>query len=172
MTVSAKRKNSAKLFPHQTLMERYRAKELAVEIIEWAQKPTSIKIWDFAVEKGFNITSLRAAAVHYPEFNEAVEQAKYIIGSRREKLALQGELHPGIVQRTMGMYDKDFRDLIEWEFGAKDKSEATNAPQLVVLEKFPGSSMVPARPGHTAAMNADGSYCCEEHKKSVGEMIN
>lgn len=172
MKVSPQRKKSAKLFPHQTLMERYRAKELAVEIIEWAKRPDAIKVWDFAIEKGFNITSLRAAAVHYPEFNEAVEQAKYIIGSRREKLALQGELHPGIVQRTMGMYDKDYRDLLEWEFGMKDKPEASMEPQLVVLEKFPGSSMVPAREGHLASMNDDGSFCCDIHKKSVGNIVN
>jgi len=114
---------------------------LADELIEWAHKETSNKLSEFVVShKRIAPSRWHGWSEKNANLKEAIMIAKIILGNRRELKGLQGDWQPGIVLKTLGMYDPEFR---AWEIESRQNRGEESGTVNVYLEKFPNSPLVP-----------------------------
>ena len=83
------------------------------------------------------------------EKSEDVENAfkfcKMIISIRRECGALQGKLNAGLIERSMPMYDDDWKKLVEWRADLQSKTAQGYQTINVQMNPIPNSDLVPVR---------------------------
>lgn len=111
---------------------------LGDELIEWATNDESA----YKLSTFWNAMRLDKSVIfewtqRYEPFKKAISIAKSIIGDRRELQALHFKIHPGIVMKTMAMYDSDYKDLCEWESKLSSKEHSPLENKIVVIERFP-----------------------------------
>jgi hypothetical protein len=85
---------------------------LCKEFIEYAESPDSLTLGGFSASKRKTYTWAIETARDYPQFKEAYEIARNIIGNRRETLGLKKILSEKIVEKTMPMYNSEYRELV------------------------------------------------------------
>jgi hypothetical protein len=116
---------------------------LAEEIVEWAKQDSVIKAGMFVVGKDIAFEQWREWCEKSPTLKAAYEQAKYIIGERRERKALDGTYDASIVTKTMALYDAEYR---EWrrEEASMGKVDAARGNQTITVHyaKFPETDEV------------------------------
>jgi hypothetical protein len=121
---------------------------LATEIIEWAQNDDeALKVSQFFLKKGIGQTTWVTWCSTFPSLQEAHNNARTIIGNRREIGALKKKYDSGIVATSMAHYDKEWREAAEWRASLREKhrQESTSGPQIVIMEKIPTCDLVPER---------------------------
>jgi len=79
----------------------------AKHVVEWAQREDSLAILGWRAESGINYERVSKWRQTHPEFREAYDRAKEIIGYRREYGGLNGELNPQMVEKRGWMYDQE-----------------------------------------------------------------
>lgn len=77
---------------------------LALELMEWADKPESMRIVDFVHERGVPYNTLLYWSKKYKEFGIAYRYALDALGSRRENAAIRNEGNPLTLHYTMRHY--------------------------------------------------------------------
>lgn len=121
---------------------------LAHEILEWSiNNSKAFKIRQFCTEKRLSRHTFKDLRDRFPVLQRAVEEAKDIIGDRREIGALEGNLNVGMVMYKMPFYDKDWRDMAEWRASLQAKSQAAATQEsktvFVAIPKDEESDLVP-----------------------------
>lgn len=91
-------------------------------MIEWAQKEDSLVLADFYASRGYDYDDVNEFEKRSPEFSKLKRLAKMIVGARREKGALHGNLDAGLVKKSMALYDPDMK-AYELELKNADKKE-------------------------------------------------
>lgn len=97
-----------------------RAEIEAKNLLEYAQKDTSLTLMGFYAESEDVDYSVSYMMEKYPVWSKAKKKAMAKIGDRREKYGLLGKYDSGIVKKAMGLYCHDFRNY-EKELKAADK---------------------------------------------------
>lgn len=117
------------------------------EFNEFMDNEEPLTARQFFLKRRVDEETVKAWGELYPPLKEACYYNKMIVGDRRETLALQGKLNHAIVLKTMPMYDKSYRKMMEWEANLKAKAnEANNSGKtVIVVEKFPDSQLVPEK---------------------------
>ncbi|MBY0109657.1 MAG: hypothetical protein K2X90_00950 [Candidatus Babeliaceae bacterium] len=105
-------------------------RELADGLVSWARRDDAIQITDFASMQLIAPSNFAEFAAKSEYFKNAYEIAKTMVGSRRERLALAGKLHPGLVMATMPLYDKDYRI---WLLRLRHKQENPEPQPFVIV---------------------------------------
>ncbi len=77
----------------------------AQALLEWVKKPDSVRLLDFANERGFWSGNFSDWERDDEDFSYALKKAKDVLASRREKLANEGVLNYGIYNRNQLIYD-------------------------------------------------------------------
>lgn len=108
--------------------------QMAKDLIEWAKLPTSRIYRKWLAEKGIYPSRCTELKARSKVFADAIEYAKYLVGTRREELSMEGEISDGLVRQTAPCYDPDLR---EWLLELK-KNE-TAAPSVVNVYGTRGS---------------------------------
>jgi hypothetical protein len=117
----------------------------AKELVEWAKKPDSLKFSDWFLENDIHMSNGLLLCDIYPALKNAAEQAKMIIGNRREKGGIKNELNSAMVSFSMPMYDPEWKARVEWD--AKIKKDAAQVGNVhVTIERFPSTDKVPTKP--------------------------
>lgn len=93
---------------------------------EWANKEDSIVIGECYGLRGYSFDSSIEWEKTNKDFAEAKRYAKTMIGSRRERLALQGAVDSGIVRCSMGVYDPEHRAYLKEMKSADLAQKAAN----------------------------------------------
>jgi len=82
----------------------------------------------------------------YEFFEQAHEQARSLIGRRREKNGLKRKFDAGMVSYTMPVYDQLWKEVLELRSSLKEKEKGATAQNITVLmDKVEDSPMVPSR---------------------------
>jgi len=123
--------------------------KISQELIEWAKNdPSALILRDFFYDKGIRISTAQKWAKKHTILKESVEDAKFLIGSRREKGAIKREYDPAMIKPVMINYDPEWKKSEEWR--SKLKQEADQKTQQAniqwILPKFPDSKLVPEKP--------------------------
>jgi hypothetical protein len=109
---------------------------LANELLEWVERPDIIRFNDFAAYKRMPPSYLWELSKNSKYLADAIEVAKNIIGSRREKGGLFNEMNAGIVLAAAPIYDKSWKKMIEWKHALKNKEQADNQVKVIVIDKI------------------------------------
>lgn len=106
-------------------------------LLDWAQNnDDAIRTKDFMYLQRVSPEVFYNWADRYPPLKAALAMANDMVGGRRERNGLMRKFDPGLVERTMPMYNKEYK---EWKM-AQNKvmaEQMNSAPRIVVLEKFP-----------------------------------
>ena len=122
---------------------------LCDDLIDWASDDskkalTAEKFWQI---KGIPFCRAKEWRDRFPPLKEAYENAKKMIGIRREEGSLLKKFDNSTFFRTALNYSQDFKETSEWDSNLKQKAdEKTQAATIQwVLEKFPNSNLVPEK---------------------------
>lgn len=78
------------------------------ELLDWAEKKTSLVLASFALEKRMCPEVLSRLAHISPKFSATLDIAKRIVGTRRETGALTKKFEPKVYEKSQRMYDSDW----------------------------------------------------------------
>jgi len=119
---------------------------LAKELIEWAvYDDTARVVTKFYIHRGIAPQTFYSWVKKHEVLGNAYALAKEAIGIRREEGALDRTFDASFVRYTMPLYSQDMKKLEEWRSSLREE-KATQAPQVVVLDKVPTTSEVPEQP--------------------------
>jgi hypothetical protein len=120
---------------------------LATEVVEWAQKdPEALKLSQFYYSKGIARKMWYEWCHKFPELEQASNEAKYIIGDRRETGALKNKLNTGMVHYSMSFYDPEWKEESVRRAALKEgSSDGAKTNFTVVVDAIPESPVVPKR---------------------------
>lgn len=99
--------------------------KLCEECRQYAEKETSLTIEGFALSKRLTPPWANAIAADYPEFRQAYEYCRFMVGKRREEGALKKSMSETLVVRTMPLYNKEFKDYMYTMAKLNSESEKT-----------------------------------------------
>ena len=112
---------------------RFDLKKEAKALVEWANKKDSLVLRLFAAIRGYaDQAKLHEYCEMEPEFRQAYNQAKMIIGARREQLLLSGKGHYAPFQRYAALYDPDLK-----QHEKELKQQENSDKQIVFIPKLP-----------------------------------
>lgn len=134
-----------KTFQMKPYTERF-LDELCVKLVDWAANDEdALKISQFRLKEGFALETYQQWMEKYPKLRRAHSQALELIGNRREILGLKKRLDSGLVSTSMPLYDSSWRELHAWKSKLRSEENINTGPQIVVIEKFPNSDVVPEK---------------------------
>lgn len=118
--------------------------ELADLLVVWADTDEALKVSQFYTKFYMSDKVFYGYVAKCPKLADAVDIAKKKIGDRREVGAITGRFSSTIVEKTMPMYDSEYRSLIEWKskLGVEQEQQGS---RIVVLDKIPDSNLVPEK---------------------------
>lgn len=120
--------------------------QLAQDLKDWVDKDESaFKISQFLLKRGIWPNDIPRWRERNENFDSAYTYAMIALGNKREIGALTGKLHPGMVIASMAMYDPEWKANAEWRAKLTEKNVEGNGAQIVVIEKFPDSPLVPEK---------------------------
>ncbi len=128
-------------FKYTTIGERA-VLEIGRKMLLWSKTTSELKITPFFHEQGISMRTANRWCHRYPLFGEWFEEAMTMIGDRREKLALYRDIDSSIVMKTMHLYDPGYKKGLAWLESIKHH-EADNRQQMVIIDRFPSSDLVP-----------------------------
>lgn len=112
--------------------------KLGKELVDWAKaNDDAIKIKQFLADKGISEKKWHDWYTKYDDLREAHDQAKMIIGNRREHGLVTRKYADGPTSFMMPHYDKDWRDEQEHKANLNKKDgEMGGATKIVVMENY------------------------------------
>jgi len=122
---------------------------ISKELVEWAYtNEDALVLSDFFYSKGIGSRVANGWANKTPILKQAVEEAKRLLGNRREKGAIKKEYDAGMIKATMNLYHDEWEKLEVWRAELKQKQDEITQKSTIqwVLEKFPDSKLVPKKP--------------------------
>jgi hypothetical protein len=100
------------------LGNRYAAKydngemeKIIVDLLDYAQNAKSIHLAPWCYKHGYSRKWLYATAQHYPEFNEALAEAKHLLSAKIVDTSFYGEGNATVGMAYLPVYDEDF---VKW----------------------------------------------------------
>jgi len=128
--------------PRDTLSQN----ALADEMVVWSKRDDSINIAAFPISKNINPYRFYKLAEQNDYFKEALQLAKYTIGSRLNKEWHDEKIGSDYAKSFIGIYDPEYKQ----EYTSKvslmaAKNHNDNNPITVQIEAFPASPLVPEK---------------------------
>jgi|ERR1700733_6916288 hypothetical protein len=113
-------------------------------LIEWLDNQDCLTAKSFYLSKKVSSSTFYDWLKRCPQLKEAWDIAIEVIGDRREVGGLMGKLNPGLVERTMPLYDKSYYELRK-EMSNKVDSTGSGQTVIVLRDKMPETDMVKER---------------------------
>jgi len=114
--------------PNSGRPSEHNVEEMAKKLLLWAKKEEAWILREFAPLNGFSCTTMHRWVTENEVFRNAYEQAKDIIGCRREKMYLK-ERSESTYKRYAAYYDSDlfkFEELIKEKDAKRSKDAEGN----------------------------------------------
>ncbi len=116
---------------------------IAHDLLFWAEKDTSIVFDEFVAISGMATSRLYVCAERHEKLKAAIGMAKQLIGSRREKGAVEGKYSATVVMGMMPLYNQEYRDWKKEQ--TKSLENLAGGERFVIVEKMPSSPLVPEK---------------------------
>lgn len=116
---------------------------IAHDLLFWAEKDTSLVFDEFVAISGVSTGRLYDFSQRHEGLKNAIAMAKQILGSRREKGAVEGKYNATVVMGMMPIYNQEYR---EWKKEqTKSLENLAGGERFVIVEKMPSSPLVPEK---------------------------
>jgi hypothetical protein len=106
---------------------------LGQDLLAWAKNSDSLLLNDFFTERFISTHTYRRWSDRDKMFSDRLEMAKLMIGSRREKGALQRKFDASVMIKSAPLYDPEWKLLEEWR-AKLAKVEEENEQLRVLIE--------------------------------------
>lgn len=121
-------------------------KRLVAEMIEFSDRPTTLRASQFWNDKKINSGYYWQWKEKFPELKQAYEYMLARIAERRDLGAMTREFDGNYIKDSQPMYDPEYKALLEWKAHLAKKEEGAGQGNItVVLEQFPESRLVPKK---------------------------
>lgn len=117
----------------------------ANEIREWANTTKRVKVDQYCDEIRVDRAVFRKWRERYAPLEEAYQQARQIIGDRREEYGLFNKFNSSIVEKTMGMYNEEYKEFLKWKAEINKHTQVNNETKIVVVDRYPSTDAVPEK---------------------------
>jgi len=120
---------------------------VAEDIVRWAKTPDALTLESFYAQLQVNDNTVENWCKKYKFLADAVQQAKMIIGVRREEGLIRGK-YSRYVASTLHHYLKRCKESAEWhaELKRRDFKREEREKITWVIETVPDSDLVPPKP--------------------------
>jgi len=118
------------------------------QILHWAHNDKNALFLDqFWFSKGIPTMSFNAWRKKFPELDEACQEAKRLIGMRRETGAIKKKFDSGMIRSVQAMYRPEWKKVEKWRSELRQSVDEKTQQSTInwVLEKFPNSNIVPKK---------------------------
>ena len=113
------------------------------DLVDWVtREEEALKIKQFIALKGIPYGTWHNWIEKSEKLKMAVEQAKMIIGNRREVGAITRKFDSGNTMFMMPHYDHDWEQMLRLRAEISEKKDGSKGPGWVVLEKMPETELV------------------------------
>lgn len=126
--------------------------ELGHEAVEFALQESTIALADFPVSKLMSPYKFFKLCENNTYFAECIDIANGIISARLRKVAYV-ENPDSYVWKMLPIHDRKFKESI-MEMRGNDKVQQANEQKIVVIERFPESSLVPKKNDESCNSNS------------------
>lgn len=109
---------------------------IAMKMIEFADRPTSLRVQDFWDEEKIDSKYYWKWKEGFPLLERAYAYCMSRVASRRDIGALKKEFDAGHVERHQVRYDPEYKEVVEWKAKLAHKEEGHQGNVTVVLESF------------------------------------
>jgi hypothetical protein len=113
---------------------------LSDDLIAWSKLDTSINFNDFALLHKYSPSRFKIWNDN-DYFVECLEQARFAVWNRRERMAM-AEDPVQVIMKTMHFHNPEEQSWQERKLTIDKKSDG---PQVVVIERYPETNLVPTR---------------------------
>lgn len=110
--------------------------KLADQLTAWSHTPKADTIIDFIKHKKLSPMDFFRWCNKFPELMEAKNNALYMIGNNREKMALTNKYNANFVMQTMPLYNPEHRALLEWKAKLAREQNDHSGDKIIVVERF------------------------------------
>lgn len=111
-------------------------KKLGLELIQWSKEnPKAYKVSPFFKNKGINYTTTQRWRDRFPEFQDAYDFAKEIIGDRREELMFEGKLREKPIMFGQGQFCPEWKKQ-ETENREALKDDGNEGTKFIIMDSF------------------------------------
>lgn len=111
--------------------------KMGTELVQWAMNDKkAYKLSQFFAEKGINRSTIHRWMDKHPDFKDAYEHAKEIIGNRREVGALERKLDATIVKATMHRYDPEWMEIDKYHSDLSKKVDDLKGDIKVIMQQY------------------------------------
>ena len=117
-------------------------KRLMLTLLKWAEEETSIEIEDFAFEMKMRDSTLWDWSKKYPDFGDAYDYAKRMIGARRRKGALLRKFDKDVVHRDEHVYNPNRHEINVYHNNMKKDIQNDNTTKVIVLSQLDTGELV------------------------------
>lgn len=120
----------------------------ASQLVEWARNDEDALVIDeWHLVRGIGSPTYDRWKKKYSFFQEAHDNAKYLIGLRREKGTIKGKYSDTAVNRTQPAYSRRLRESEAWRSSLRQKEAEKGAGKVnVEMTKIPNCPEVPPKP--------------------------
>jgi hypothetical protein len=117
---------------------KYDREQVALELVEWCKKEANINLCGFTVDTGIVPSMIFTWCKEDPIFQKAYEEAKTILGAKREKLLNMNKLHYKAYDMNAIVYDSylKYAKREHAQFEAEIKREAEIKVGVETMEQF------------------------------------
>lgn len=130
----------------QEILTTSTAERLARELVAWARtNEDALKIAQFLAERGINRKTWSRWCDKFQILADANDFALMIIGNRREVGLLTRKFDSQSTTVSMLHYDPDWVNMFSTRAKLMHQEGLASGQRIVVIEKFPDSTMVPVK---------------------------
>lgn len=123
-------------------------RNLAVKLVEWAKTDdNAFKLSQFYLNEGITRRDFYNWIERFDFLKDAHDTALMFLGDRREVGAIKRKLDTQMISFAMPNYDPQWREMVTWraKLKAEQQAEVSQAPKMIVLERYPESPLVPSK---------------------------
>lgn len=118
---------------------------LAQEMIDWSKEDDALRITQFFNKRGIPNPMLYRWMEKYPFFKQAHEYVMAVIADRRDVGAITRKYDGNYIDKSLGMYDPEYRKYMEWKASLTNKEKESQGTVVVQMMPSPTSDVVPER---------------------------
>jgi len=118
---------------------------LAQQMVDWSKQDDSLRITQFFNKCGIPNSMLYKWMDRFPVFKAAHEFTMSALADRRDIGALTRKYDGNYIEKSMGMYDPEYRKFMEWRASLADKNKDAQGTLVVQMLPAPQTETVPIR---------------------------
>jgi len=118
---------------------------LSAEMVAFADLEDTLRPSQFWNSKRLSIGTIDKWRAKWPQLERAYEYLVARIADRRDIGAITRKYDGSYVERSLAMYDPEYKKFLEWKASIADKNKESSGTLVVQMYTAPNSDLVPVK---------------------------